>query len=52
MDPTQRGSLKKALAACALAAAAVLSLGMARTLSAEGPVVDAIETGAGARPGT
>jgi soluble lytic murein transglycosylase-like protein len=43
MDPTKRASLKKALAAFVLAAGAVLSLGMARTLSAEGPVVKAIE---------
>jgi soluble lytic murein transglycosylase-like protein len=43
MDPTKPASLKQALAACVLAAAAVLSLGVTRTLSAQGPVVAAID---------
>ena len=43
MDPTKRASLKNALAACTLAAAAIFGLDMARALSADGPAVDAIE---------
>jgi len=43
MDPTGNDSLRKALAACALAAGALCLQGAGRTLTAAAPAVEAIE---------
>jgi soluble lytic murein transglycosylase-like protein len=43
MDPTRKDSLKHGLAACALAAGAILLQGAGRTLTAEPPAIAAIE---------